>query len=131
MLTKADISKFYEDVKKLGLRSPVAEIARSTGMSKGPVSEYLSGKKVPSEAFLKKFYDSFAGMLQKSPRETGGLEKGEEAKRISAAVRVLTASVAQLLAATSGENPEVVRWRLEKAIDEIAANDSASTSSSS
>ncbi len=51
--------KFLKDVSKLELRFPVAEIARKTGFSKGNVSEYLDGKKEPSENFLKKFYEKF------------------------------------------------------------------------
>jgi transcriptional regulator with XRE-family HTH domain len=40
----------------LNLKFPVAAIARATGYSKSNVSDYLSGKKSPSENFLKAFY---------------------------------------------------------------------------
>lgn len=59
MLTKNDISKFYEYVDALGLKFPVAEIATRTGYSKGNISEVLSKSKEPSENFIKKFYEKF------------------------------------------------------------------------
>jgi transcriptional regulator with XRE-family HTH domain len=59
MLTKDTIDQFYTEVEKLGLRHPVAEIARKTGESKGNVSEYLRRLKEPSENFINEFYRSF------------------------------------------------------------------------
>lgn len=59
MLTQNDIEKFYADLENLQLRFPVAAIAKATGFSKGNVSEYVSRKKEPSEAFIKKFNASF------------------------------------------------------------------------
>ena len=59
MLTEKDIEKFYQDYKKLGLKKAVATIARATGYGSPNVSEWLSKKKVPSEAFIKAFYENF------------------------------------------------------------------------
>ena len=59
MLTEKDIEKFYQDYKKLGLKKAVATIARATGYGSPNVSEWLSKKKVPSETFIKKFYEAF------------------------------------------------------------------------
>lgn len=58
MLSNSDTQRFLEDVKKLDLKFPVATIAKETGYSTGNVSEYLSGKREPTERFLKKFYKS-------------------------------------------------------------------------
>ncbi|MHA4844470.1 hypothetical protein ACX0G7_09910 [Flavitalea antarctica] len=63
MLQKSDIDNFYADVERLKLKSPVASIAKQTGSSRGMVSEYLSGKKDPSANFIRKFYESFAHLL--------------------------------------------------------------------
>lgn len=59
MIRNGDIEKFYADVDKLGLKYPVAEIARATKYSKGNVSQYLKRKMEPSESFMKKFYAAF------------------------------------------------------------------------
>lgn len=70
MLTIERISKFYEDVQKLGLKRPVAVIAKTTEFSKGQVSDYLNRKKEPSENFLRVFYEKFSESIQNVPRET-------------------------------------------------------------
>lgn len=57
--TEERISKFYDDLKNLKLKRPVAEITRKTGISKGYVSEVLSKEKEPSENFLRLFYQKF------------------------------------------------------------------------
>lgn len=59
MLTQEKINKFYDDVKTLGLKRPIAVIAEKTGYSKGNVSSYLSRKLQPSENFINAFYESF------------------------------------------------------------------------
>src|SRR6187401_3290742 len=59
MITRDQIEQFYIDVEALGLKFPVAAIAKATEESKGNVSRYLSRKLEPSEPFLKRFYDSF------------------------------------------------------------------------
>ncbi|WP_315816176.1 S24 family peptidase [Paraflavitalea speifideaquila] len=59
MLTKLQIEAFYKDFESLSLRFPVAALSKATGESKGNVSRYLSRQADPSEAFIKKFYDSF------------------------------------------------------------------------
>lgn len=53
------IKDFLEKVEKLGLRFPVATIARETGYSKGMVSRLLKGEEEPSEFFLLKFNEAF------------------------------------------------------------------------
>jgi hypothetical protein len=70
MLTKELINKFYEDVDRLGLKRPVAYIAKMTTFSKGQVSDYLSKKKEPSENFINTFYEKFKEGLQNVPRST-------------------------------------------------------------
>lgn len=59
MITRDKIDSFYKDVDDLKLKFPVAAISKATGESKGNVSRYLNKRDEPSEAFLKKFYDSF------------------------------------------------------------------------
>lgn len=59
MITDKDIEEFYEHFKKLGLKKPVAAISKATGYGMPNVSQYLSGKLVPSEAFLNAYYNSF------------------------------------------------------------------------
>lgn len=54
-------AEFFEKLKKFDLKFPVATLTRETGYSKGSVSQYVSGKKAPSEGFMRKFnelYDS-------------------------------------------------------------------------
>lgn len=53
------INDFLKMVDKLGLRFPVATIARETGYSKGMVSRLLKGEDEPSEFFLIKFKQAF------------------------------------------------------------------------
>lgn len=59
------IDKFYDDVKKLGLRFPGAEITRKTGQSKGDISQILNKKKTPSANFIKTFYKAFSEEFEK------------------------------------------------------------------
>lgn len=66
MLQKHQIEQFYEDLAALGLRFPIAEVARATGYSKGNVSEYINKKKPPPEAFLKSFYKGFKNVPQET-----------------------------------------------------------------
>lgn len=66
MLDKAQIELFYKDLEKLGLRFPVAEIHRRTGLNKGSISEYLNRKREPSEAFIDAFYREFKEELNKN-----------------------------------------------------------------
>ena len=70
MITQADIDGFYEEVERMGLKFPVAEISRATGEPKANVSRYLSKKLNPSESFLKKFYISFPKSYKNVPQET-------------------------------------------------------------
>lgn len=69
IFTKDKITQFKKDVESLNLRYPVADIAKMTGYSKGNVSDFLSGKKSISEAFIKAFYEAFGSSL-KVPVET-------------------------------------------------------------
>lgn len=69
MLTKESIEKFHSDVKALGLKFPVAAIAKETGYSKGNVSAYLKNTD-PSEKFLNVFYDKFGKSLENVPQKT-------------------------------------------------------------
>jgi hypothetical protein len=76
MLTRKKIEKFYEDLDRLGLEHPVADIANETGFGKPQVSAYLKygtdpgkGKK-PSENFIDTFYEKFNNSLQNIPHET-------------------------------------------------------------
>jgi transcriptional regulator with XRE-family HTH domain len=85
MLTEERISAFYKDVKRLGLKRPVAAITKATGYSKGNVSLYLSGKGQPSENFLDRFYEVFKESFKKVPsgilpEVPGKQEKEPEAK---------------------------------------------------
>lgn len=70
MLTEETVSKFYEDLKSLGLKQPVAAISKATGYSKGNVSMYLSRKDEPSENFIKAFYKEFGESFKKVPHGT-------------------------------------------------------------
>lgn len=68
MLTEDRISMFYEDLASLGLKRPVADIAKATGFSKGNVSQYINRKSTPSENFIEKFYVAFKESFKKVPR---------------------------------------------------------------
>lgn len=59
MITQGMIDQFYRDVEMLGLKYPVAEITKKTGLSKGQVSQVLSRKLSPSEQLITKFYKGF------------------------------------------------------------------------
>lgn len=64
MTQNASQQRFLEDVKKLDLRFPVAEIAKRTKASKGNISRYVKGELKPSGPFLEKFYESFKDDLE-------------------------------------------------------------------
>lgn len=59
IINKEIIDAFYRDVENLGLKFPVAGIAKRTGFSKGNVSQYLSKNSTPSKGFLEEFYKCF------------------------------------------------------------------------
>lgn len=71
MLRREQLEQFYEDVRQLDLKFPVAAIANETGHSKANVSKYLSRKLEPSESFLNAFYDKFLKSGKNVSRETG------------------------------------------------------------
>lgn len=79
MLKAVDIENFYKHVNSLGIKFPVAAIAKATGFSKGNVSDYLKRVKDPSENFIKKVYQAFPESSKKVPSEHSGgnIEKGE------------------------------------------------------
>jgi len=52
IITSEILNKMVAD---LGLRFPVAKISKDLRVSKGAVSEYLKGKKIPSGNFIKQF----------------------------------------------------------------------------
>lgn len=53
------LERFYDDIKSLKLRFPVAMIAKRTGYPKSNVSDYLNRKKTPSNKFMAKFYECY------------------------------------------------------------------------
>lgn len=69
MLTESEIKRFYEYVGSLGLKFPVAALAKETGFSKGQVSDYLKKKKDPSENFINAVYEKFPVSSTIVPRE--------------------------------------------------------------
>lgn len=79
MLKMSDIEHFYKHVESLGLKFPVAAIAKATGFSKGNVSDYLKKVKEPSENFIKKVYQAFPESSKKVPLElpAANIEKVE------------------------------------------------------
>lgn len=76
MLKAVDIENFYKHVNALGLKFPVAAIAKETGFSKGNVSDYLKKVKEPSENFIKKVYEAFPESTKKVPHDV--VDKKEE-----------------------------------------------------
>ena len=80
MLTKDKIERFYLDVERLGLKFPVATIAKKTEYSKGNVSQYLSKSLQPSEHFIDAFYQAFADCFKNVPREPPSQRSEPEAK---------------------------------------------------
>lgn len=74
-----------DTIKSLEIRFPVAEIVQKTGFSKGNVSQYLSKKLVPSEGFIKKFYESFkiSRMEQPNMLEEPAAEYGFQQKLLN------------------------------------------------
>lgn len=59
MHTSQRISKFYDDLEKLGLKFPGKELSNKLKVSKGYVSDVLNKKKEPSDEFLNEFYKMF------------------------------------------------------------------------
>lgn len=79
MLKAVDIENFYKHVNSLGIKFPVAAIAKATGFSKGNVSDYLKRVKDPSENFIKKVYQAFPESSKKVPPEQSGGKIEKEA----------------------------------------------------
>lgn len=52
-------NRLKSNIKKLGLRFPVAEISEKTGFNKGSVSSYISGKIPPSIPFIEKLAEVY------------------------------------------------------------------------
>jgi transcriptional regulator with XRE-family HTH domain len=115
MNTTDRIEKFYKDVEALGLKFPVAEIARKTGQGKGNVSRYLSRKLEPSETFLDAFYNAFKTSYKNVPREIQPPVRQEKESGLDALIqsnkdlaesnKVLAKSherLVEILAATAG-----------------------------
>jgi phage repressor protein C with HTH and peptisase S24 domain len=75
MLTREQIEDFYKQVEGLGLRFPVADIAKKTGEPKGNVSKYLSRKMEPSKSFIERFYKGFDLSYKKVSRESETTDK--------------------------------------------------------
>lgn len=80
MLQKADIERFYEDLKLLELRMAGASIVKATKESKGNVSAYINRKREPSENFLKRFYESFGKEITKKRGEIEQIENPKQEK---------------------------------------------------
>lgn len=131
MTNREKIDRFYNDVKLLELRFPVAEISKATGYVKGNVSDYLSKKKEPSENFLEAFYKEFSKSLKNVPREVG-TNNGKYAPhsdlqtilrdftetgiRHEAAVNIIVISLAELIAKQTGKGIGAVSSELQRAI---------------
>ncbi len=117
--TDKNIEQFYKDVEALGLRFPVAAIAKETGINKSNVSRVLSREVEPSERLLKLFYEKFQKGGNKVSQETPpGDDVGAKLSAHEAMLSVLLDSTAALLSAASGENETVVRRRLQKAAED-------------
>jgi transcriptional regulator with XRE-family HTH domain len=71
--------KFSEMLKKVSFKFPIAEIASSTGYSKGSVSEILKENRSPTDEFLKKFSEAYN--IDLSEFEDGSLEDYTEQKK--------------------------------------------------
>lgn len=54
---------FSEDLKKLNLRFPNAELQKTLGFETAQISNYVRGKKMPSQKFLEKFYEVYEETL--------------------------------------------------------------------
>lgn len=115
MVKRSDIEQFYEDVKGLGLRFPVAEIARETGHSKANVSKYLSNKLEPSESFLKAFYDKFQITGKNVSRET----TLQPQTNYEALLSVIVSELAALKASIGGGNAAVELKKIYKAAEDL------------
>lgn len=50
---------FKNQIERLGIRFPVADIAEKTGFDQGNISSYLKGKKPVSDNFLTKFREAY------------------------------------------------------------------------
>lgn len=69
MRRKEDIERFYDHIDSLGLRFPVADLAKATGYSKGNVSEYLKSRDA-SDNFMKAVYKAFPIGSENVSRDT-------------------------------------------------------------
>lgn len=56
---------FSENLKKLELRFPVAELSEKLGYTQSNVSIFIRGKKIPSGKFLEKFYETYGEEILK------------------------------------------------------------------
>lgn len=137
MFTKDSIEQFYKDLESLKLKNPNKAIHEATKYNKGTISIYLNKKDEPSENFLEKFYNKFGDSLKNgsvkhtegqqgdnSQKQGVGLDKEEkrlnEARiKMQATIDVLFDVAVELLSATSGENPTLIRKKLEKRVDEL------------
>lgn len=75
-LLQSDIDQFYKDLEGLRLVTPVAELARVSGLSSGNVSEYLNKKKRPSKRLIDSFYRHYKSSIN-IPRATQAEDSGE------------------------------------------------------
>jgi transcriptional regulator with XRE-family HTH domain len=127
MVKRSDIDKFYEDVKSLDLRFPVAAISRATGQSKANVSKYISGKLEPSETFLKAFNEAFQISGKNVSRETiSQQDMAEKVKEFDFLYSVFISEVAalkieleRLTKPTAVGNSAVEARRIYKAAEDL------------
>jgi hypothetical protein len=129
MLTQEKIDRFYKDLDKLGLKRPVAVITEKTGLSKGNVSSYLNKKMPPSEAFIKKFYESFSEELKKA--DTSGIhfdvdrdklivELQKDVLKLEARVNVLLITLADIVSKVDKKAIAIVDRELTEAANREA-----------
>ena len=55
---------FSKDLKALNFRKPNKILIEKLGFNRSQVSDYITGKKIPSENFLQKFYKTFQEQLE-------------------------------------------------------------------
>jgi hypothetical protein len=58
--------RFVEDLEKLNLRFPIAELAKKLDYTQSNVSVFIKGNKIPSQKFLQKFYETYTDDINKA-----------------------------------------------------------------
>jgi hypothetical protein len=118
-LQKADIQRFEwltQQVERLGIRFPVAEISEKTGFDQGNISSYLKGKKPISDNFITSFREAY------KVEGPGSDQTFTPSQLFAMFLEVTRAQTAILDRIESKMAQESTQAMIKKAVDEIVTN---------